>query len=115
MTLVYKILTDEQWDDLERKKEIAGAPIDVEDGFVHLSAENQVAGTLAKHFSGQTNLVLAAVEEDSLGKALKWEVSRDGAKFPHLYSKFRMEHVVWKETIILGADGKHVLPRTLEG
>jgi uncharacterized protein (DUF952 family) len=83
--VAYKILTAEQWAAFSAAGEFAGAPVDLADGYIHLSAEDQVAGTLAKHFAGQASLVLATVDLTALGDAVKWEVSRGGALFPHVY------------------------------
>ena len=82
--LIYKILTGPQWAALERDGEMAGAPVDLADGFVHFSAAGHVVETAAKHFAGQTGLMLLAVAGDGLGEALKWEVSRGGDLFPLL-------------------------------
>ncbi len=84
-TVAFKILTAEQWARFEAEGIFAGAPVDVADGYIHLSAEDQVSGTLAKHFAGQTGLVLAMIDLDALGDAVRWEVSRGGALFPHIY------------------------------
>ena len=110
MGMVYKILTAEQWSVLEKEGETVGAPIDIQDGFVHFSKAEQVAGTLALYFPEQENLVLAAVDEDTVGSSLRWETSRDGDDFPHLYAKLRRTDVAWMETLKLDNDGKHVLP-----
>ena len=91
---IYKILTADLWADLAAGGEIAGAPVDIADGFVHFSAADQVVGTLDRHFSGQDGLELLALEADDLGAALKWEVSRGGALFPHLYAPLRLADVV---------------------
>lgn len=108
--MIYKILTSEQWSVLEKEGETVGAPIDVQDGFVHFSTADQVEGTLALYFAKQENLVLAAVDSDTVGSALRWESSRDGQDFPHLYSKLRRVDVAWAETLKLDEDGKHILP-----
>lgn len=106
--LVYKILTTPQWDDLQARGQTPGAPVDLADGFVHLSGPDQVAGTLARHFAGQDGLVLLAIEAEGL-TGLRWEVSRGGALFPHLYGPLRRDTVVWSAQIPLGPDG-HRLP-----
>ena len=85
MTLIYKILGRDEWAAAEGAGVFTGSPIDVADGYIHFSAEGQVQETLAKHFAGRADLVLVAVEAESLGPALKWEPSRGGALFPHLY------------------------------
>lgn len=108
--LIYKILTADQWAALERDGETAGAPVDLADGYIHFSTAEQSAETAAKHFAGQTGLMLAAVDGDALGDALKWEPSRGGALFPHLYARFRRADVAWAKPLPLGPDGAHVFP-----
>ena len=73
----------------------------------------QVRETAAKHFAGQTDLLLVAVDAGSLGEALKWEVSRGGALFPHLYAPLDPSAVLWVKPLPLGADGVHVFPADL--
>ncbi len=85
MSLIYKILPRAEWEAAAAAGVFKGSAIDLEDGFIHFSAEDQWRGTLEKHFAGQADLVLVAVEAQRLGEALKWEVSRGGALFPHLY------------------------------
>ncbi len=84
-TIAYKILTAEQWDTLNAGT-FAGAPIDQKDGYVHLSTEAQLAETLDLHFAGQSGLVIAAIDLSALGTAVRWERSRRGLLFPHLYA-----------------------------
>lgn len=84
--LIYKITTRAQWQAAEASGVFAGAPIDLVDGYIHFSTAEQVGETLAKHFAGQRDLLLVSVEAEPLGDALKWEVSRGGALFPHLYA-----------------------------
>ena len=90
----FKILTADEWAQFARDGIFAGAPIDLADGYIHLSAADQVQGTLEKHFAGQTGLVIAEVDLAVLGDAIKWEVSRGGARFPHLYGRLPMTAVV---------------------
>jgi len=108
--LIYKILTGGQWSDLERLGQIAGAPVDLADGFVHFSTAAQLAETAAKHFAGLGDLVLVAVKPKALGAALKWEPSRGGALFPHLYGPLRRGDVAWVRPLPLGPDGTHQFP-----
>ncbi|MDR3521176.1 MAG: DUF952 domain-containing protein [Acidocella sp.] len=96
--LAYKVLTAGQWADLQGGR-FAGAAVDVADGYVHLSTAEQLGETLARHFAGQTGLVVAAVDLDRLGDAVKWEVSRGGALFPHLYGRLTMDAVVSWEAL----------------
>jgi uncharacterized protein (DUF952 family) len=107
--LIYKILRADEWAALRAQGETAGAPIDVADGYVHFSTADQARGTAAKHFAGEEGLVLLALEADTLGDALKWEVSRGDALFPHLYAPLRLSDVQWHKPLPLGADG-HVFP-----
>ena len=91
--VAYKILTADQWAAFEAAGSFAGAPVDLADGYIHLSAQDQVAGTLAKHFEGQAGLMLATVDLTMLGEAVRWEPSRGGALFPHLYGVLPMRAV----------------------
>lgn len=104
--LVYKILTEEQLLALRRDGAFAGAPVDLEDGFIHLSAGHQVSATAEKHFAGQQGLWLAALEPDALGDELRWEPSRGGADFPHLYRPIRLGDIVWVRPLRAGPDGR---------
>jgi uncharacterized protein (DUF952 family) len=106
---IYKILRPEDWAELERLGETSGAPVDVADGFVHFSTAGQVAETAAKHFAGEEGLILAAFDAGALGEALKWEVSRGGAEFPHLYAPLRRADVIWHAPLPL-VGGVHVFP-----
>ena len=90
----YKILTSEQWAQFQADGVFHGAPVDLADGYIHLSAADQVAGTLDKHFSGQTALVIAEVDLAVLGDSIKWEASRGGALFPHIYGPLPMAAVM---------------------
>lgn len=85
MSVIFKILPRAEWEAACATGLFEGSAIDLADGFIHFSAADQWPETLAKHFAGQTDLVLVAVEADALGPQLKWEVSRGGALFPHLY------------------------------
>jgi len=109
-TPIYKILTGEQWADLQANKESPGAPIDVADGFIHFSTAGQLQETADKHFAEQDGLYVLAVDADALGEPLKWEVSRGGALFPHLYAHLRLDDVHWAEAMFLVA-GVHQLPK----
>ncbi|MGI3186962.1 DUF952 domain-containing protein [Nioella aestuarii] len=107
--LIYKILRAPEWADLQAKGQIAGAPVDIADGFVHFSTADQAMETAAKHFAGVEGLLLLALEAEALGAALKWEVSRGGALFPHLYAPLRLEDVLWSKPLPM-VDGQHVFP-----
>lgn len=110
--LIYKILTPPQFEELDLHGQTYGAPVDLADGFVHLSTAEQVPGTLAKHFAGQAPLCLLALDSEApdVAAALEWEPSRDGALFPHLYGALRMADVLSVAEIGLGADGLHQVP-----
>ena len=89
----YKILTAGQWAHFRRHGVFHGAPVDLDDGYIHLSAADQLQGTLDKHFARQSDLVIAEVDLAALGESVKWEVSRGGALFPHIYGPLPMEAV----------------------
>jgi len=110
MPHIYKILPKELWNEALSRGQFAGAPIDIEDGYIHFSTADQVRETAAKHFAGQNNLVLVAFEAGQLGDALKWEPSRGGALFPHLYATLPAGLAVWVKDLPLGDDGSHVFP-----
>jgi uncharacterized protein (DUF952 family) len=97
------------WQQAERAGAFGGAPLDRADGYIHFSTAQQVRETAAKHFAGQADLVLVAVDSEALGPALKWEPSRGGALFPHLYGALSLDAVRWVEELSLGRDG-HVFP-----
>lgn len=109
-TVAYKVLTAGQMAALEHDGSFAGAPVDLADGFVHLSTEAQLAETLAKHFAGQADLHLAAVDLDALGDAVKWEPSRGGQLFPHVYAALPLSAVVAYGPLEYHADGGIILP-----
>jgi uncharacterized protein (DUF952 family) len=94
MNLAYKILTADQWAQFQSEGVFTGAPVDLADGYIHMSTADQLDETLAKHFAGQTGLVIATIDLTHLGDALKWEVSRGGALFPHYYGALPMAAVV---------------------
>jgi uncharacterized protein (DUF952 family) len=106
---IYKILHRPEWDHLRENGETLGAPVDLVDGFIHFSAAPQLAETAAKWFSGQSDLVLLACDAGALGADLKWEPSRGGDLFPHLYRALRMADVAWDKSLPLGAAG-HIFP-----
>lgn len=89
----YKILTAPQWAEFQAAGSFAGAPVDLADGYIHLSAADQLRGTLDKHFAGQSDLVIAEIDLTVLGPAVRWEESRGGALFPHIYGILPMAAV----------------------
>jgi uncharacterized protein (DUF952 family) len=110
MTIIYKIATKAQWSEAETRGAFAGAPVDLADGYIHFSTAEQVRETASKHFAGQTDLVLVAIDDTVLGEALKYEPSRGGALFPHLYAELPLSSVLWAKPLPLGADGTHQFP-----
>jgi uncharacterized protein (DUF952 family) len=108
----YKILTAEQMASLERDGSFAGAPVDLQDGYIHLSTAAQLQETLDKHFAGQSDLWLAAVDLDALADAVKWEPSRGGQLFPHIYGALPLDAVVAYSELHYEPDGNLRLPVT---
>jgi uncharacterized protein (DUF952 family) len=109
VTLIYKIVPAALWRAAEALAQFDGAPVDVADGFIHFSTAAQVRETAAKHFAGQRDLLLVAVEAERLGDALKWEPSRGGDLFPHLYGPLQLADVKRVDALPLRADGTHDL------
>lgn len=107
--LIFKIFRADEWQHLRKAGTTTGAPIDVADGYIHFSTATQAAETAAKHFAGQDDLFLIAVETAPLGAALKWEVSRGDAYFPHLYREMAIADVHWAQPLPL-LDGIHQFP-----
>lgn len=104
--LIYKILRSAEWDFLRKNGETAGAPVDVADGYVHFSTAAQLQGTFDKHFARETGLYLLACESQLLEPDLRWEPSRGGADFPHLYRALRMTDIVWSRPLKLSPEGQ---------
>ena len=111
---VYKICPRALWQDAEREGVFRGAPVDMRDGFIHFSTAAQVAETAALHFAGADDLVLIAVNSNSLGPALVFEPSRGGNLFPHLYGELPLAAVDRVMPMPLGPDGRHLLPELAE-
>ena len=111
--LIYKIFRAPEWAALHETGETPGAPVDIADGFVHFSTAAQAPETAARHFAAEDGLMLLAVETDRLGDALKWEPSRGGALFPHLYRALRLGDVAWAKPLPL-EDGAHRFPEGIE-
>ena len=101
---IYKILRAEEWHVSERDGVYRGSPDDARDGFIHFSSAAQTPGTFEKYFSGQRDLILVAIDANVLGAALKWEVSRVGALFPHLYGDLPLTAVRWSRALNSSAD-----------
>ncbi len=94
MTTIFKILRRDEWERALSSGSFAGSAVDIADGFIHFSLADQVAETARRHFAGRADLVVLSVDADGLGTALRWEPSRDGALFPHLYAPLDVAQVV---------------------
>jgi uncharacterized protein (DUF952 family) len=110
MTTIYKICPASEWREAERVGAYSGSAVDRRDGFIHFSTAEQAAETAAKHFAGQRDLVLVSIDAANLGKRLKWEPSRGGALFPHLYGALELGTVLRVEPLPLGENGHHAFP-----
>lgn len=108
--LIYKICTHDLWCDAVRLGRFDGAPVDLADGYIHFSTAAQVCETAARHFAGQADLILVAVDGAALGADLRWEPSRGGDLFPHLYAPLPLSKVRWTAPLPLGPDGRHDFP-----
>jgi uncharacterized protein (DUF952 family) len=106
---VYKICTKAEWQEIKSKGKLIGSKKDIEDGYIHFSGDDQVAGTLKKFYQNQKDLVLLKVDTLKLDHLI-WEQASDGAMFPHLYSSLDISNVVNEFDIILNDDGTHVWP-----
>lgn len=106
----YKVLTADQFAQFKDDGVFKGAPIDLIDGYIHMSARDQAAETVAKHFAGQDRLVMLMIDLAPFGDAVRWEVSRGGALFPHLYGDLPMSAVAGKVVLRIGEDGRHLFP-----
>lgn len=107
---IYKICASTHWRAAEHDGVLRGTADDLRDGYIHFSTADQVAETLAKHFAGQVDLVLIGVDAEALGPALKWEPSRSGALFPHLYGELPLSAVKSVQPLPLAAHGPHLVP-----
>jgi uncharacterized protein (DUF952 family) len=108
--LIYKICPDSLWRAAEAEGRFDGAAIDLSDGYIHFSTGAQLRETVAKHFAGQRDLLLIAVEDDKLGAALRYEPSRGSDLFPHLYAPLGTRDVRWVAPLALGPNGAHLIP-----
>jgi uncharacterized protein (DUF952 family) len=109
MALIYKIHPSADWRLAEGNGVFIGAPVDLADGYIHFSTATQARETAAKHFAGRLGLLLIAVEPGLLGAALRWEPSRGGALFPHLYGPLSLDAVRWVQPLPWH-DGAHRFP-----
>ena len=108
--VAYKVLTAGQLTELEHHECFAGAPVDLVDGYIHMSTAAQLDETVARHFAGQSDLTIAAVDLDALGDAVKWEPSRGGQLFPHLYGKLTLDSLIAYGPLEREDDGSIRLP-----
>ncbi|WP_230480820.1 DUF952 domain-containing protein [Sphingomonas sp. Leaf21] len=111
-TTAYKVLTADQMAVLEKEGAFAGAPVDMADGYIHMSTAAQLTETVDKHFAGQTDLHVAAVDLEAMGDAVKWEESRGGQLFPHLYAPLPLTAVIAYGPLQRDEDGTVRLPIT---
>ena len=110
MRTLYKICSATLWREAERAGEFLGSEVDQRDNFIHFSAAAQVAETAAKHFAGQSDLLLISVDAERLGDALKWDPPRGRALFPHPSAALTPEAVIRANLLPLGPDGRHIFP-----
>jgi uncharacterized protein (DUF952 family) len=111
--LIYKVLGAPQWEAAVAGGEFTGSAVDLQDGYIHFSTARQVTETVRRHFAGQDNLLLLSVDTAQLGTALKWEPSRGGDLFPHLYGPLAVSAVISAVPLPLDADGNHRFPSEL--
>jgi uncharacterized protein (DUF952 family) len=110
--MIYKIFRSNEWEAFQQAGETLGAPVDLTDGFIHFSTATQAGETAAKHFADTDGLMLLAIDADKLGGALKWETSRGGDLFPHLYAKMKMADVFWAKALPISG-GLHQFPKEM--
>lgn len=108
--LIYHMCKREEWQAAQSAGAYGGSSQDRADGFIHFSTAEQIVESAAKHRAGQDGLVLLTVDADALGAALKWEESRGGALFPHLYGDLPVTAASHEDDLPLGPDGKHIFP-----
>jgi uncharacterized protein (DUF952 family) len=111
-SFAYKVLTADQMSMLEHARVFEGAPVDLQDGFIHLSTADQLQETIDRHFAGQEGLWLAAVNLDALAGTVKWEPSRGGQLFPHIYGVLPLDAVLAYSELHYEPDGSLRLPVT---
>ena len=107
---IYKICPEKLWRAAESDGVFRGSAVDLADGFIHFSTAEQAIETAARHFAGQNDLLLVQVDSARLGDRLRFEPSRGGALFPHLYGDLSLTAVSKVEPLPLGTDGKHLFP-----
>jgi len=107
---VYKIFTNKQWEEAKRFGRMPVAPIDEADGYIHLSTAAQLAKTLELYFAGQNDVEILAISNQKVSTNLRWEPSRGGELFPHLYAALKMSDIEWQTNLSVAKDGKCQLP-----
>jgi uncharacterized protein (DUF952 family) len=110
LRIIFKLCRAAEWAAAERSGTFRGSPVDLRDGYIHLSTSEQVVETAARHFARVDELMLLAVDADTLGSTLKWEPSRGGSLFPHLYDQLPVARVLWVRALPLDPEGRHVFP-----
>ena len=113
MATIYKICTAEEWERAVAAGRFAGSVVDLADGFIHFSTGEQVRETAARHFAGREGLVIVAFDDATFGPELRYEHSRGGALFPHLYAVLETHAALWVEPLPIGADGAHIFPERI--
>ena len=108
--LIFHLCRRDEWEEARSPEAYAGSSQDRQDGFIHFSTAEQLPESARKHRAGQPDIVLLAVDPALLGDTLKWEPSRRGALFPHLYGPLPVSAVRWTKDLPLGPDGIHILP-----
>lgn len=107
--IIYKVVDKTVWAQAKAVGHFAGAAIDLQDGYIHLSSASQVAETVAKHFAGQDDLLLVSVSVAAVADGLKWERSRNDQLFPHLYRPLTVADVVGEQALVMAPDGSHTI------
>jgi uncharacterized protein (DUF952 family) len=110
VTTIFKICGRPAWEEAQTAGVFAGSPADQSDGFIHFSTAAQLPGTAAKHFAGLSDLMLLAVDSATLGAALRWEPSRGGELFPHLYAALPLSAVLWACPLADEVGGRRAFP-----
>jgi uncharacterized protein (DUF952 family) len=109
MAIIYKICPADLWREAEAAGVFRGSPVDLADGFIHFSTAAQAGETVARHFAGQRGLLLIAFDDSVIGD-VRYEPSRGGQLFPHLYGPLDPRRALWVKPLPVGADGKHEFP-----
>ncbi|WP_207099870.1 DUF952 domain-containing protein [Paracoccus shandongensis] len=108
--MIFKVFRPAEWEQLRADGSTLGAPVDLADGFVHFSTAAQLGATLSRHFAAEGDLVLLACDPARFGDDLRWEPSRGGDLFPHLYRALRLDDIAWSRGILPGANGHDTGP-----